>query len=74
MVSVDSGPAHLAAAMGCPLLLLYGGKYGPEKWGRRSPFGKPVVDLGVNPRVESVAEIPATAVIDAWRRLSGAAP
>ena len=72
MVSVDSGPAHLAAAMGCPLVLMYGGKYGPEKWGRRSPFGKPVINLGVDPRAASVAEIPPAAVIDAWRQLSGA--
>jgi heptosyltransferase-2/heptosyltransferase-3 len=73
MVSVDSGPAHLAAAMGCPLVLMYGGKYGPQKWGRRSPFGKPIINLGANPRVESVAEIPPAAVIDAWRQLSSAA-
>ena len=72
MVSVDSGPAHLAAAMGCPLVLLYGGKYGPQKWDRRSPFGKPVINLGVNPRAESVADIPTATVIDAWRQMSGA--
>ena len=71
MVSVDSGPAHLAAAMGCPLVLMYGGKYGPEKWDRRSPFGKPVVNLGVNPRAASVADIPPVAVIEAWRGLPG---
>ncbi|HEY7871963.1 MAG TPA: glycosyltransferase family 9 protein [Rudaea sp.] len=70
MISVDSGPAHLAASMGCPLVLLYGGKYGPEKWGRRSPFGKPVINLGVNPRAAAVAEIQPAAVIDAWRQLS----
>ncbi len=73
MVSVDSGPAHLAAAMGCPLVLMYGGKYGPEKWDRRSPFGKPVINLGVNPRAGSVAEIPPAVAVDAWRQVSGAA-
>lgn len=73
MVSVDSGPAHLAAAMGCPLVVLYGGKYSPAKWDRRSPSGKPVVNLGANPRVESVADIAPAAVIDAWRGLSVAA-
>lgn len=72
MVSVDTGPAHMAAAMGCPLVVLYGGKYGPEKWDRRSPFGKPVVSLGANPRAASVADISAPAVIEAWRGLSGA--
>lgn len=73
MVSVDSGPAHLAAAMGCPLVLMYGGKYGPEKWDRRSPFGKPVINLGVNPCATSVAEIPPAVAVDAWRQVSGAA-
>lgn len=69
MVSVDSGPAHLAAAMGCPLVVLYGGKYGPEKWDRRSAYGKPVINLGANPRVATVAEIPPDMVFDAWCRL-----
>jgi heptosyltransferase-2/heptosyltransferase-3 len=72
MVSVDSGPAHLAAAMGCPLVLMYGGKYGPEKWNRRSPFGKPVINLGVNPRASSVADIPPGVAVDAWRQVSSA--
>lgn len=71
LVSVDSGPAHLAAAMGCPLVLMYGGKYGPDKWDRRSPFGKPVINLGVNPRAASVAEISPAQVIEAWRGLPG---
>lgn len=70
LVSVDSGPAHLAAAMGCPLALLYGGKYGPEKWDRRSPFGKPVINLGANPHVPTVADISAEQVAAAWRGLS----
>lgn len=70
MVSVDTGPAHLAAAMGCPLVVLYAGKYGPEKWDRRSPFGKPIVNLGVNPRASLVADIPPAAAIAAWRGLS----
>lgn len=70
LVSVDSGPAHLAAAMGCPLVLMYGGKYGPEKWDRRSPFGKPVINLGAHPRAAAVAQIAPAQVIDAWRGLS----
>ncbi len=72
MVSVDTGPAHLAAAMGCPLVVLYGGKYGPEKWDRRSPFGRPIVNLGASPRAASVADIAPAQVIEAWRGLSGA--
>ncbi|MBS0515775.1 MAG: lipopolysaccharide heptosyltransferase family protein [Proteobacteria bacterium] len=68
MVSVDTGPAHLAAAMGCPLVVLYGGKYGPAKWDRRSPFGKPVVNLCVSP--EPIAAIAPDRVIAAWRSLA----
>ena len=70
MVSVDTGPAHLAAAMGCPLVILYGGKYGPDKWDRRSPFGKPVINLGVDPPAPAVASIPPDQVIAAWRSLA----
>ncbi len=70
MVSVDSGPAHLAAAMGCPVLTLYG-HYSPRRWGRRSPFGKPVIDLGGAPQTRAVSELDARAVIAAWRRLYG---
>lgn len=70
MVSVDTGPAHLAAAMGCPLVVLYGGKYGPEKWDRRSPCGKPVISLGAKPRAATVADISPDQVIAAWRSIA----
>jgi len=69
MVSVDTGPAHLAAAMGCPLVVLYAGKYGPEKWDRRSAYGKPVLNLGVLPRAATAADIPPAQVIATWRSL-----
>lgn len=70
MVSVDSGPAHMAAAMGCPLITLYG-HYSPQRWSRRSPCGKPAIDLGGAPQTRAVADISAKAVIDAWLGLSG---
>lgn len=70
LVSVDTGPAHLAAAVGCPLVVLYGGKHGQAKWDRRSPFGKPVVSLGVMPPAATVAEIAPAQAIAAWRRLA----
>ncbi len=69
LVSVDTGPAHLASAMGCPLVVLYGGKHGQAKWDRRSPYGKPVVSLGVNPPAATVADIAPADVIAAWRTL-----
>ncbi|MBS0570333.1 MAG: lipopolysaccharide heptosyltransferase family protein [Proteobacteria bacterium] len=67
MVSVDSGPAHMAAAIGCPLVTLYG-HYSPRRWRRRSPCGQPVIDLCSDERA-TVAGIAAGAVIDAWRGL-----
>ena len=68
MVSVDTGPAHLAAAMGCPLVTLYG-SHSPLRWSRRSPFGKPVIDLGGAPQTRMVADISLADVIATWRRL-----
>ncbi len=66
MVSVDTGPAHFAAAMGCPLVILYG-SYSPARWDRRSPVGAPVVNLGGPPQNRHVSDIPVEAVIQAWR-------
>ncbi|MGH8091045.1 MAG: glycosyltransferase family 9 protein [Rudaea sp.] len=74
MVSVDSGPAHLAAAMGCPLVVLYGGKYGPQNWARRSAFGQPIVNLGAQPPEAGVAQIAPAQAFEAWRGLSTARP
>jgi len=68
MVSVDSGPAHMAAAVGCPLVTLYG-HYSPRRWSRRSPCASPSVDLGGAPQTNAVSDIAAATVIDAWRSL-----
>ena len=56
MVSIDTGPAHLAAAVGCPLVILYG-SYSPARWNRRSPFGKPIINIGGPPEVEQVRTV-----------------
>ena len=68
MVSVDSGPAHLAAAVGCPLVVLYGAE-SPQRWDRRSPSGRPVINLGGPPHTTSVGDIALTNVIDAWQEV-----
>lgn len=68
MVSVDSGPAHMAAAVGCPLVTLYG-HYSPRRWGRRSPCASPSIDLGGAPQTRTVSDIDATMAISAWRSL-----
>ena len=70
MVAVDTGPAHMAAAMGCPLVVLYGNE-SPRVWGRRSPAGKPVIELGGPPNYAAASEIPVSDVIEAWYSVSG---
>jgi len=69
MVSVDTGPAHMAAAVGCPLVVLYGSE-SPRVWGRRSPTGSPIVELGGPPEHDRVAALASDRVIAAWSDVS----
>jgi ADP-heptose:LPS heptosyltransferase len=66
LVSVDSGPAHMAAAVGCPLVVLFGAA--PRAmW---QPIGRgPIVSLGGEQAGGRVDDITADAVIAAWRSL-----
>lgn len=68
MISVDTGPAHLAAAMGCPLVVLFG-SVAPSHWMQRASFPDAVRALGGPPRSRRVDAITAEEVIDAWREL-----
>ena len=68
MVSVDTGPAHVAAAMGCPLVVLFGAQ-SPRVWLPRSPAGSAVIALGGPPARERVAQIAPAEVIEAWQRV-----
>jgi len=72
MISVDSGPAHAAAALGLPLVALYGTQ-SPRVWLPRSSNGSPVVALGGTPGLERVDQISVAAVFEAWCRLPQAA-
>lgn len=65
MVSIDTGPAHAAAAMGCPLVVLYG-RASPANWKPRSRYGTAVAALSSAPDAAGVAAIPVEVVIDAW--------
>ena len=67
MVSVDTGPAHAAAALGCPLVVLFGAA-SPAQW---RPLGPgPITVLGGDRGPESrVADIAAATVIAAWQAL-----
>lgn len=68
MISVDTGPAHAAAAMGCPLIVMFGAQ-SPVQWLPRSPTGSAVVGLGGPPQRKRVGEIPLQEVLAAWDKL-----
>ena len=72
MISADSGPAHSAAALGVPLLVLYGTQ-SPKVWLPRSSGGSPVIAVGGPPQVERVEQISVDAVYEAWCSLNDAA-
>ena len=70
MVSVDTGPAHVAAAMDCPLVVLYG-QFGWRRWLPRAPRAT-VIPLG--PQLPTpgakVADLSAAQVLAAWQQLA----
>lgn len=68
MLSVDTGPAHIAAAVGCPLVVLFGAQ-SPDAWCPRSPTGSAVIALGGPPRRSRASEIGMDEVIAALRDL-----
>ena len=72
LISVDSGPAHAAAAVGCPVVVLFG-KALPSLYRPWGSAGAPVhVLTGQLGGEASMLGIEANAVIDAWRRLGSA--
>lgn len=68
MVSIDTGPAQVAAALGCPVLVLYGAQP-PSLWRPRSPTGSAVTALGGPPRRNRVDQIALDEVLAAWAAL-----
>jgi ADP-heptose:LPS heptosyltransferase len=69
MISVDTGPAHSAAAVGCPLLVLFGTE-DPSHYLPRSKSGAVLYLQGKEHGVPSIRAIEVDAVVDAWRRLA----
>jgi ADP-heptose:LPS heptosyltransferase len=65
MISIDTGPAHAAAACGLPLVVLYGAE-APRDWVPRSPTGSAVVALGGPPRSTRVDQLSVDEVFVAW--------
>lgn len=68
MISVDTGPAHLAAAMGCPLVVMFG-SVAPSHWAPRTKWPDAVRVLGGPPIGHRVDAIAPEAVMEAWRAL-----
>lgn len=69
MISIDTGPAHVAAAMDCPLVVLYGSA-GWGLWKPRAPTST-VLALGAETHTPGarVMDLNPTQVVDAWRQL-----
>ena len=68
MISVDTGPAHAAAALGLPSVVMYGAEE-QRFWLPRSPCGSPVIGVGGPPHSIRADQIPVDQVFDAWCRL-----
>jgi ADP-heptose:LPS heptosyltransferase len=72
MISVDTGPAHAAAALGLPLVVLFGPQ--PQSlWLPRSPSGSQVLGIGGPPRATRVDAISVEEVFAQWSTLRRAA-
>ena len=70
MISVDTGPAHAAAAVGLPLVVLFGA-YPARVWQPRSALGSPVIGVGGPPAASRLDAIAEPVVFEAWCRLLG---
>jgi len=71
MISIDTGPAHAAAALGVPLVVMYGAER-PQQWLPRSPSGSPVLAVGGPPRSQHVTDIAVDEVFECWRGMLSA--
>jgi heptosyltransferase-2/heptosyltransferase-3 len=65
MISVDTGPAHAAAAIGVPLVVMFGGQWATY-WAPRSPSSSPVVTVGGPPQSTRADQIAVEMLFDTW--------
>jgi ADP-heptose:LPS heptosyltransferase len=72
MISVDTGPAHAAAALSVPLVVMFGA-HSQAEWLPRSPGGSAVIGVGGPPRSNRLDQVPLEEVFAAWRSLPAAA-
>jgi heptosyltransferase-2/heptosyltransferase-3 len=70
MISVDTGPAHAAAALGCPLVVLFG-REDQRVWRPRARHDTVRAVGGERGPDSTVADIPVQSVMGAWRQLAG---
>jgi heptosyltransferase-2/heptosyltransferase-3 len=68
MISIDTGPAHAAAALGVPMTVMFG-TLSPQGWAPRSSDGSPVLTVGGPPR-SRVAEISVDEVFQSWQAVN----
>jgi ADP-heptose:LPS heptosyltransferase len=73
MVSVDTGPAHAAAALSLPLVVLFGA-HAQAEWLPRSPTGSAVIGLGGPPHSSRLDCVAPETVFAAWRSLPAREP
>jgi heptosyltransferase-2/heptosyltransferase-3 len=69
LLAVDTGPAHAAAALGLPLVVLFGAE-SQQVWLPRSPSGSAVSGLGGPPYGTRVDQIPLDEVFNTWCSLT----
>lgn len=69
MISVDTGPAHVAAALGCPLVVLFGSQ-DPTFYAPRSASSAVEIVTGLPGSARPMLDVTPDAVLAAWDRLS----
>lgn len=69
IISIDTGPAHAAAALSCPLVVLFGAM-GSTRWQPRSPGSKVLALESDRGKASKVMDITPDEVIAAWRTLA----
>jgi Glycosyltransferase family 9 (heptosyltransferase) len=68
VISIDTGTAHAAAALGAPLVVLFGSTP-PAQVTPRSARGSPVVGVGGAPLLTRVDQLSVETVFEAWSTL-----
>jgi heptosyltransferase-2/heptosyltransferase-3 len=68
LISVDTGPAHAAAALDCPLVVLFG-SHEQRAWHPRSPSGAVRAVGGAHGASSQLLDISVEEVLAAWRSL-----